>query len=184
MMKDIFGRGLIAGIAGAILINIVEVFLTLLNISESTLWEAGGIVFLSEQVLDTPLGIAIGVFSHVFVSLVVGIGISYYLYFSGTNYAVLKGIGISLIAGFITLGIVFPLRGLAPEMQHSPGDVTAAFIDHIVFGALAGYIVKYGQTKNKPEEQPDHKNHLYVPLGSKKLTKSKKHNKFKKPKKI
>ncbi len=109
-VNDPFGRGLIAAIAGAIAINIAELILDMLKISETTLWEAGGIFFLTEQAVQTPFGITIGVFSHIFVSLVVGVLISYYLYYSGTHFAILKGISISLITLFITLGLVFPKR--------------------------------------------------------------------------
>ena len=90
---------------------------------------------------------AIGIFSHVFIAIVLGVAISYYIYFSGTNFAVLKGAGFSLITVFIVLGIIFPLRKLALEMQDSPGDVLSAFIDHTVFGALSGYLVAYLQNK-------------------------------------
>ncbi len=152
-MKDPVGPGLIAGIAGVIAINIAEFFLELLGISETTLWEAGGIFFLSEKAVETPLGIAIGVFSHVFVGILIGVIISYYIFFSGIDFAVLKSTGVSLIALFITLGIVFPMRELAPEMQNSPGDVLSAFIDHIVYGILAGYIIKYLQLKDKKGDE-------------------------------
>lgn len=61
--------------------------------------------------------------------------------------AIWKGVTVSLVVLFIILGIVFPLRQIAPEMQDSPGDVLSAFIDHIVFGGLAGYIISYYQNK-------------------------------------
>lgn len=184
-MKDPFGKGMIAGIVGVIAINIVEFILKLMKISETALWEAGGIVFLSEQALKTPLGIAIGVLSHIFVAIFVGIGIAYYLHFSGMDFAVLKGIGISLIALFIALGIFFPLRGLAIEMQGSPNDVSAAFIDHIVFGALGGYIVKYLHVKSKDSKKNGNtEKYLRFTSDSTKDVKSKGHKKFKKPKKI
>lgn len=148
-MKDPFGRGLIAGIVGAIAINIVEFFLDLANISETTLWEAGGIFLLTKEAVKTPLGITIGLMTHVFVAITVGILISYFLYFSGTNFAVIKGIVVSLFSLFITLGIVFPLRELTPEMQSNPQDVLSAFIDHVVFGALAGYIIVFMGNKTR-----------------------------------
>ena len=150
-MKDPFGRGLIASVAGAVAINITEFILDLLNISETTLWRAGGIFFLTEEAVATPLGIFIGVITHAFVAIVVGLFISYFMLYTGTNYAVIKGIIISLFALFITLGIIFPLRGLAPEIHSFPNDVLAAFIDHTVFGIIVGYTVKHLQEKrHKP----------------------------------
>ncbi len=148
-MKEPFGIGLAAGTAGVIAINIAEYFLDRLGISETKLWEAGGIFFLSEEAVKTPLGTIIGVITHVFVGLLVAIIISYFLYYSGTDLAVMKGITISLVALLLTLGIVFPLRELAPEMQDNPSDVLSAFIDHIIFGAVAGHIVWYFQGKNE-----------------------------------
>lgn len=142
-MKKPFGQGLVASLVGAIAINVVEFILKLIKISETALWEAGAIFFLSEEAAKTPLGITIGVLTHIFVAIVVGLTISYFIFYSGRDFAIIKGITISLISLFITLGIVFPLRGLAPQMQESPGDVMAAFIDHIVFGALVGYIIGY-----------------------------------------
>ncbi len=151
-MNDPFGRGLIAGVAGVIAINIAEFIMDLFGISETTLWEAGSIFFLTERAVETPLGIAIGVITHVFVSLVVGLLISYYLFFSGTDYAIFKGIVVSLLGLFITLGIVFPMRELVPEIHDSPNDVLSAYIDHIIFGALAGHIIKYFTNKEKKEQ--------------------------------
>src|SRR5690606_9058963 len=104
----IYYRGIVAGTLGVIAINIVEFILTLIKISETALWEAAGIVFLSEKALETPLGLLIGIVSHVFVGLVLGVLISYYIYFSGANFSILKGTGVSLIALLIVLGIVFP----------------------------------------------------------------------------
>ncbi len=183
-MKDPVGRGIIAGIIGAIAINIVEFILMLLKISETPLWQAGGMVFLSEQALQTPLGMTIGILSHVIVAIVLGVAISYYIAYTGTSFAVLKGTGVSLLALFFVLGIFFPLRGLATEMQDSPGDVTAAFIDHIVFGILAGFVVKYLQLRNeKNESEQDDKKSIPV-YTTNTLIKNKKLQKFKKPKKI
>ncbi len=132
---------------GVIAINILEIIMRLLKISETTLWEAGGSVFLSAKALETPLGITIGFMSHIFVALIIGVVISYYIFFSGTNMAVWKGVGLSVIAVFLVLGIFFPMRHLATEMQNSPNDVLSAFIDHIVFGGLAGYTIAYLQNK-------------------------------------
>lgn len=180
-MKDVFGRGIIAGIVGIVAINLVEVLLAFLNISETPLWQAGGIVFLSEQALQTPLGIAIGVFSHVFIGIVVAIAISYFIHATGSNLATLKGIGLSLVVGFITLALIFPLRGVATEMQNSPGDVLAAFIDHTVFGALAGYLIGMYQTDKSGQKTGQlHQETLHVP--QKFIVK--KTLRFKKPKKI
>jgi hypothetical protein len=144
-LKKPFGQGLAAGLVGVTAVNIVELFLKRLNISETTLWKAGSLFFLSEQAAQTTLGIFIGVLTHIFVALLVGLAISFFLYYSGTDFAMIKGITISMISLFITLGIVFPLRELAPEMQQNPGDILAAFIDHTVFGALAGYFIGYFQ---------------------------------------
>ena len=141
-MKDPFGRGIIAGLIGVIAINLVEFVLLALKISETPLWQAGGLPFLSEKALKTPLGIAIGIFSHVFVAIVIGISIAYFITLTGNSLVIFKGMGISLIAGFFVLGILFPLRGLAEQMQQSPKDVLSAIIDHAVFGAVAGYVIK------------------------------------------
>ncbi len=184
-MNEPFGRGIVAGILGVIAINIVEAILKFLTISETALWEAGGIVFLSEKALEITKGIAIGIFSHFFVALVLGVFISYYIFFSGTNLAVIKSVGISLIAMFITLGLIFPLREIAVEMQDSPSDVLSAIIDHIVFGIIAGYIIKYLQIKNIPKDQSDNKNkYLYIPKEAKRVLHHKKRKKFIKPIKI
>jgi hypothetical protein len=143
-----FGRGLVASIPGIIAINIVEYILKLMQVSETPLSQAGAIFFLTEEAARTPLGIAIGFFAHIFVAVLVGVLISYYIFYSGTDYAVIKGIVISMLFLFISLGIVFPLRELAVEMQSSPGDVLAAIIDHAVFGALVGWVIKSLQGKH------------------------------------
>lgn len=54
-----------------------------------------------------------------------------------------------------------PSKGLATEMQSSPNDVSAAFIDHTVFGALAGYIVKYAQAQNQSKNDSNLAYHSY-----------------------
>jgi hypothetical protein len=183
-MKDPFGRGLIAGIIGVIFINIIEFIMMLLKFSETPLWQAGGIVFLSEEALQTPLGITIGILSHVFVAIAVGIAISYYITYTGIDLAIFKATGVSLIALFFVLGIFFPLRGLATEMQDSTSDTMAAFIDHIAFGIIAGFVVKYLQVRNQTDDsEQGNKKTIYV-HPKQKLVKSKKQQKFKKPHKI
>ncbi len=147
-MRNPFGEGLIVGIIGVASINIAEFIMMALNISETPLWEAGGIVFLSEDALQTTLGFAIGLLSHILVGIAVGLAISYYIYFTGTDFIVLKATGVSLAALFFVLGILFPLRGLAQGMRDSPNDVLSAFIVHFVFGIVAGYTVKYLQAKS------------------------------------
>jgi len=186
-MQDPVGRGIIAGAIGVIAINLVEVLLTYLKISETPLWQAGGIVFLNEDALKTPLGIAIGVFSHVFIALVIGVVIAYYIYYSGTDFAAIKGAGLSIIAGFTVLAIIFPLRGIAKEMQSSPRDVLSALIDHAVFGLLAGFIVKYLQLKynaNDSKSSDSEKKCKYVKVLLKRHFKEPSKVNFKKPKKI
>jgi hypothetical protein len=163
-------------------INIVEFILMRLKISETPLWQAGGIIFLSEQALQTPLGITIGILSHIIVAIVLGVAISYYINYTGTDLAIFKATGVSLLALFFALGIFFPLRELATEMQDSPGDVTAAFIDHIVFGIVAGLAVKYLQVRNELNDSGQDKKPVHV-YTTKNLVKRKK-QKFKKPKKI
>lgn len=186
MKDDPFGKGIIAGLVGVLAINLVEVLLTLIKLSETPLWQAGGIVFLTEAALQTPLGIAIGIFSHIFIAVALGVIIAYYITYSGSELAVYKGAGISLIAGFIVLTIIFPLRGLAKDMQGSPGDVLSALIDHAVFGALAGYIIKHFLSNNEKEKsRPENKiNHLSVSLKPHTKPHIKKQIIFKKPKKI
>ncbi|MDW7650533.1 MAG: hypothetical protein SCK29_10345 [Bacillota bacterium] len=183
MMKDPFGRGLVAGLAGVLTINAVEFLLMYLNLSETPLWQAGGIVFLTESALQTPLGIAIGIFSHVFIAIVLGIIIAYYIHYTDVDFAILKGVGLSLIAGFIVLTIIFPFRGLAADMQSSPGDVLSALIDHTVFGALAGFIIKYLQVRDDQKDNVPESQVNYVRFSPHPHSETKK-TIFKKPKKI
>ncbi len=189
-MKDPVGRGLIAGAAGVLAINLVEVLLMKLNISETPLWQAGGIVFLTEPALKTPLGMAIGIFSHIFIGLVLGTAIAYYISCTGKDFAVLKGTGLSLIAGFVVLTIIFPMRQVAVEMQSSPGDVLSALIDHSVFGALAGYTVKRLQAAYETENKARAKKDVtvsrvnYIRFLPKPLSGTNRKVVFRKPKKI
>lgn len=182
-MKDPVGVGTIAGLVGVLAINLVEYVLLNLNISETPLWHAGGIVFLTEAALQTPLGIAIGIFSHVFIAIVLGVLIAYYISFTGKELAIMKGIGVSLIAGFIVLTIIFPLRGLAADIQQSPGDTFAALIDHTVFGALAGYVIIRLQSKSAETEDIVPTNIRYIKISSPQLREKKKVF-FRKPKRI
>ncbi len=111
-------------------------------------------VFLSEKVIKSPLGIVIGIMSHVFVGLVVGVIIAYYIETTGVKMAIGKGVFVSVIVLYLILGVLFPMRHLAREMQDSPSDVLSAFIDHIVFGGITGYIVSYFQKKNQIRSGP------------------------------
>jgi len=145
--EDPFGRGVAASIIGIVALDIADYFMMLINISKTPLWEAGGAVLLSENALKEPLGIAIGFASHMIVAMFVGIAISYFLYITGTNFSILKGIGLSFIALYIVLVLVFPFRGLSTEMENSPPDVLSAFIDHSVFGGIVAYTVAVLQKK-------------------------------------
>lgn len=161
--------GLLAGSIAIIAINLAEFLMRILNISETTLWQAGGAVFLAEKALMTPLGIGIGIFSHILVSLFMAIIITYYLQLTGKDYAILKGLSISLAAMFVFFGLVFPIRNINLSMQNSAKDVLSAFIDHIIFGLVVGLILGYiydktpSKVKSK-QQKPKFKSKRFVLL--------------------
>lgn len=145
-MNDPFGRGLIASLIGLLFINIIELFMKFIKLSETALWQAGGYVFITdEKVLNTPLGIAVGFSSHVFIGIFAGISISYFLYSTGNKNGVLKGITVALSFLYLAQGIVFPLKNLAVGIENTPKDVISAYIDHFVFGAVTAYVIIYLQ---------------------------------------
>lgn len=117
-----------------------------IKLSETALWQAGGYVFITdEKILNTPLGIAVGFASHVFIGIFVGISISYFLYFTGNQNGILKGIAVTLASLYLAQGVVFPLKNLPVGIENSPKDVISAYIDHFVFGAVAAYVIIYLQ---------------------------------------
>lgn len=147
-MNEPFGRGLIASLIGILCTNIIELLMKSVKLSETALWQAGGYVFISdEKILNTPLGIAVGLTSHVFIGICVGISISYFLYFTGNQNGILKGITVSLAYLYLAQGIVFPLKQLAVGIENSPKDVISAYIDHFVFGVAVAYVIIYLQKK-------------------------------------
>ncbi|MFZ5945297.1 MAG: hypothetical protein ACOYVD_14425 [Bacillota bacterium] len=186
-MREPFMQGIISGVIGLIAINIAELLMRLVNLSQTTLWQAGGSVFLSKKALQQPLGVAIGFASHIFVGITLAILIAYYIHYTNGKFPVLKGLAISVAVLFIILGIFFPLRKLNMEMQNNPKDVLSAFIDHTIFGIVAGYSV-YKLQKGINFNLFKRKAGFYlIPAEAKKLllgNKKAKKKKFKKPCKI
>ncbi len=144
-MQDPFSRGLVAGMAGVVAINLAELIMRGLNISKTTLWQAAGQVFLSPDALKSPLGITVGVISHILVTLFVATAISYFIYFTGPAWAVFKGMWVSLFFLFVFVGWALPARKII--MSYEPKDVISAIINHLIVGLVAGYLIKYFQLK-------------------------------------
>lgn len=145
-MYEPFSRGVIAGIAGVIAINLVELLGKVIGLSKTSLSQGAGLVFLSQEAVKTPLGIILGFTSQICVTIFVAIVISFFIYFIGIGWSLVKGAAISLLFMYVFLGWAIPMRKIM--IPNAPNDVLMGFIVHIVAGAVIAYAVKYLHNRN------------------------------------
>ncbi len=145
-MKDTLVTGTLAGIVGAIVLDVVTYLALVIGIKTSTPWDVAALVFLRPQYLGTISGYIIGIIGSLALGIAAGIMTSMVIKITGSDYAWLKGVIVAEAVGFATLGFFAPLVKIAGFLKNQPVTNIFAMVNLFIFGLVTGYFIKrYGK---------------------------------------
>ncbi|WP_347487885.1 hypothetical protein ABDB91_11630 [Desulfoscipio sp. XC116] len=140
-MQDVLIRSLAAGLVGALIVDGLTFAALLLGIPTSTPWEIAADVFLVSSIINSPLGLTLGLIGTFFLSTVSAALILLLMRITGGDHPALKGIAATYSIGFVTLGFFMPLLGIAPWVQREPVTYLVALFVFAVLGAVQGLLL-------------------------------------------
>jgi len=141
-MKDSVVKATVAGIIGAIIMDVVMYLFILLGVNTTAPWVIAADVFLTPDSIYTAPGLILGVVGTVALNVAAAALTLFLCKLTGFDYAVLKGILSTNAFGFVTIGLFMPLLKIAPQVQQQPVTNYLALLILSVIGAIQGYILK------------------------------------------
>lgn len=141
-MRDSVAVATLAGIIGAAVMTIVMYIISFFGLEIPHPWQVGADVFLTRELVDSPLGVIIGLMSILALSIASAFLIVLILKQTGYDYAILKGIIAANAFGFITIGLFMPLLHISPQLQRQPLTNLIALINLSLIGAIMALIIK------------------------------------------
>lgn len=148
-MRDTITVGTVAGIIGAVVLNIFIYILRLLGVKTSTSWDVAADIFLTPAKIHTLPGFFIGLVATAALCVGSAIIITIVLKAGGSDNAWLKGLLVANAIGFGTMALMPPL-GIAKHVQSEPVTNIVALVALSLFGVVTSYIiVKLGRLQNR-----------------------------------
>jgi len=147
-MQDVLIRSLTAGLAGTLIVDGLTFAALLLGIPTSTPWNIAADVFLVSSIINSPLGLTLGLIGTFFLSTVSAALILLLMRITGSDHPVLKGIAATYVMGFVTLGFFMPLLRIAPWVQWEPVTYLVALFVFTVLGAVQGLLLAKSGVKD------------------------------------
>jgi hypothetical protein len=145
-MRDSIGAATIAGVIGAVLMDLLVYVLVVLGIPIITPWNVAADVFLKWDEVNSNIGLLLGVIGTIALSVAVAIIIVLFIKLTGKDYAILKGIVAANAVGFGSMGLFMPLLNIAPQIQSQPLTNLLSVAILTIVGATMSYILKkYGK---------------------------------------
>ncbi|MHB8125183.1 MAG: hypothetical protein ACYDEJ_05970 [Desulfitobacteriaceae bacterium] len=144
-MKDSIGAATVAGIIGAVLMDLLVYVLVILGIPITTPWNIAADVFLKWDEVNSNIGLLLGVIATIALSIATAILIVLLIKLTGKDFAILKGIVTANAVGFGSMGLFMPLLNIAPQIQTQPLTNLLAIAILTISGVTMSYILKkYG----------------------------------------
>lgn len=141
-MRDSILICTILGVIGSILINTIMYLALLSGLSVTPPWEIAADVFLESNLVNSPLGLLIGLTGTIALSITTAILILIVFNLTGSDYSILKGIVTANALGFVTMGLFMPLLKISPNVQSQPLTNIFALLNLSIIGAVMSYIIK------------------------------------------
>ncbi len=141
-MKDTIALGTFAGAVATLVLNLLTFLARLVGIRTSTPWDVAALLFLNERYLGTGAGFIIGFFGSMALGIATGVVTSVLVKFTGSDYAMLKGVLAAEALGFAGISLFAPILGIAGFLKFEPASNFFALVGLFVFGLTAGYIIK------------------------------------------
>ena len=140
-MRDTITIGTIAGLIGTIGMHITNSILKSFGIVKITTLQIASSLFLNWDQIDTIYGQLVGYINHFFIGAIVGVVIAFVYKFTGKDFFLVKGLGITGLSYLAALGFITPLLKSVPQIRNDPSSLFGHIIAYIVFALIASFII-------------------------------------------
>lgn len=147
-VKDTIAIGTLAGIIATLIFLTVNYLFKLLGYQFTSTWEATAGLFLSPQLIHTPLGYLVGFLGQYSIGISGGICMAYILKFTGYDYYILKGLGTGILYWVAGVAIIGRILNVTQKLADEPVTNFLIILDLLIFGIISALIiVKLGNLK-------------------------------------
>jgi len=143
MINDLFIAGALSGIIANIPINIFDYILYRLKINKIFIWHISASAFVEKKDIKNITGLFIGAVDDYTMAAIKGVFIAYLLYFTGTEFYIIKGIGAGLFFWLCFFGIILRLK-IARIDPVEPATNLTHLTWHILLGGLTAWLIIMG----------------------------------------
>lgn len=149
IVKDKIVLGTLAGILSNVVVTIIDIVFYHLGVNQFVHFHiAASAFFPSSEVYNTS-ALIIGAVADFALAAFLGVVIAYTLYFTGSDYFYIKGIGVGLTFWLLIYGIVLRLKIARIDPIDSGTNLVHLTI-HLILGFLSSWIIaKHGMQTRK-----------------------------------
>jgi len=140
MINDLFTVGALAGLLANIPINLFDYFLYRLGINKIFIWNISTSAYVERKDIKTKLGLLIGAINDYTMAGIKGVITVSLLYFTGTEFYLLKGIAVGLFFWMAFFGIILRLK-IARIDPVEPMTNLTHLSWHILLGIATSWLI-------------------------------------------
>lgn len=141
-MKDSVLQITVAGIVGAIIMDVSIYLIRLFGFQVTAPWHVAADVFLTSKYINTTSGVILGLIGTLALNIAGALAIYLLIKITGYDYAVLKGILAINAFSFITMGLFMPMLKIAPQVQIQPFTNFMALLILTLVGIAMAQVLK------------------------------------------
>lgn len=141
-IRDTITIGSIAGIIATLVFISVNYIFKLLGYQFTSTWESTAGIFLSNNLVHTPLGFIIGFLGQFVIGASGGIIMAYILKFTGYDYYILKGLGMGAFYWLVGVGIIGKIINMTQQIADEPVTNFLIILDLTIFSIISVLIIK------------------------------------------
>lgn len=135
-MRDSVLGATIAGVVGAVVVDGLTALARAAGLPIAAPWRIAADVFLTSDLIVTPLGTILGIIGTLALSTATAITILLVLGRTGCDLAWLKGLVCANGFGFLSLGAIMPALDIYPAIQHQALTNLAALVGLSLLGMV------------------------------------------------
>jgi hypothetical protein len=149
-IRDTITIGTTAGIIGTFFFLTVNYIFKLFGYQFTSTWEATAGIFMSNNLVHTPLGNIIGFLGEYAIGASVGISIAYILKFTGYDYYILKGLGIGAFYWIVSVGVIGNILNVTTQFANEPVTNFLIILDLFILSLISVLIIiKFSDIRHK-----------------------------------
>ncbi len=148
-IQDKLTLGVAAGILSNFVVEIIDYVFYLLGVNKWHHFHIAAATYFKLSDANTLPAIIIGAINDFSIAAILGIFIIYILYYTGTDYFYVKGIGVTIVFWLLIYGMLLRF-GVSRINPTDPGTNSVHLAVHIILGFLTSWIiVKHGIPHDK-----------------------------------